>query len=408
METVFKLLDIEDIIIHFQPIISIKRKQIIGVEALCRGINKNKIIPPNVLFSRAREKKINIEFDRLCREKSLEYFSKIYKKNNKLMLFLNHDSSILDEGVVSTGYTNNTTKQKGLPPENIVIEISEKKVSNTAALKEFVETYKNYGFLIALDDVGASYSNLNRIPELKPDILKIDRSLIADVDKIWRKSKVLKSFSFLSKEIGTLIIAEGVEKKEEVLQILKFDIDIFQGFYFAKPGDPSLLNFDETVRKTINLSSHFQNSMVDIFRKKRKQHQHYKKIISKIINSLLNEIRVVDVTYFEQKLKEIVEYYPDIECAYIIDNNGIQITDTIFHRHFIPKARGPLYRPAQKGDDLCCRDYFFYLINCNISSYVTDQYISLATGNKCVTISNLFKKDNNKFILCVDIKIDDI
>ena len=78
--------------------------------------------------------------------------------------------------------------------------------------------YKKYGFLVALDDVGNSHSNLNRIPELKPDILKMDKYLIRDVDKSWHKKKILKSISYLAKDIRSLVIAEGVETKEEIME----------------------------------------------------------------------------------------------------------------------------------------------------------------------------------------------
>ena len=97
---------------------------------------------------------------------------------------------------------------------------------------------------MALDDVGNSHSNLNRIPELKPDILKIDRGLIKDVDKSWHKNKILKSISYLAREIRTLIIAEGVETKEEIMEILEIGVEFFQGFYFEKPKSPDKITFN--------------------------------------------------------------------------------------------------------------------------------------------------------------------
>jgi EAL domain-containing protein (putative c-di-GMP-specific phosphodiesterase class I) len=244
MEDILNALGVEKIEIYFQPIVSLQKLKVVGLEALSRGINQGKIVPPAYLFSLAKELDFNLELDRICRKLALCEFKKIRQQYNDLLLFLNHDPSLLDKNGVMHGFTYQLVKEIGLPPRSIVIEICESKVTNMDSLSRFVSDYKKYGFLLALDDVGNSHSNLNRIPELKPDILKIDRGLIKDVDKSWHKNKILKSISYLAREIRTLIIAEGVETKEEIMEILEIGVEFFQGFYFEKPKSPDKITFN--------------------------------------------------------------------------------------------------------------------------------------------------------------------
>lgn len=97
-------------------------------------------------------------------------------------------------------------------------------------LKMFLCTYKEYGFLIALDDVGTGHSNLDRISLVKPDILKIDRSIIDNIDQRYHNQEVFKSLVNLSKRIGTMVVTEGVERKEEAILAFELGADMLQGY----------------------------------------------------------------------------------------------------------------------------------------------------------------------------------
>lgn len=120
----------------------------------------------------------------------------------------------------------------------IVIEINEKRATNDALLLELVNLYRHYGFVIALDDVGAGYSNLNRIVLARPDIIKIDRSVICEVQFNFYKQEVIKAISDLGQKIGSITIAEGVETEQEVVTCVECGVDWFQGYFFS-PAIPS-------------------------------------------------------------------------------------------------------------------------------------------------------------------------
>jgi EAL domain-containing protein (putative c-di-GMP-specific phosphodiesterase class I) len=172
------LIENKKVITYFQPIVSVIRKSLIGLEGLRRGTTEiqGELIPPELMFRQALDFGLTIELDRLCREKALNAFQDIYHLNKDVLLFLNIDASILDQ-VVGSKYLLTETIKKQLPVNNIVIEINETKVNDLQCLKTFIENYREYGFLIALDDVGSGFFKFGPYPTDTSDIIKIDKGM---------------------------------------------------------------------------------------------------------------------------------------------------------------------------------------------------------------------------------------
>ncbi len=408
MSLVQHKLDIDDIInnesiaMHFQPVVSVKKKTIIGFEALCRGIDveTNVIISPHTLFHLAKDREMTLEFDRLCRKKALESYRQIYNKNNEAILFLNLDTSIINRVVVGSGHLLNAVRSYDIDPGNVVIEIIESKTTDILALKRFIETHKNYGFLIALDDVGSGHSNLDRIPLVKPDVLKIDRSLINYIDKMYYKQEVFKSLVNLSKKIGALVVAEGVEREEEAILVLELGADMLQGYYFSKPQE----NIYDEIRNIENITDSiafkYKSYMVNKIKDAKSRHEGYNTIINKIVCDLSK----ISVECYDAKLKEVIKSHLVLECVYILNEFGTQVTDTIFNHIEILNNR-IIFGPPRQGMDHSLKDYYYLIVNTGLNSYTTEPYISLASGNLCVTISSLFVGlEGRRFIICVDIR----
>jgi EAL domain-containing protein (putative c-di-GMP-specific phosphodiesterase class I) len=126
--------------------------------------------------------------------------------------------------------------QAGLQPSDVVFEVTEThKVRNMAHLKGVLSFYRNAGFEVALDDVGAGWSGLNMLNQLMPDYAKIDMELIRDIDTTPSKQRIVKHLIASAKENGIKVIAEGIESQEEAACVAEFGADFLQGFYFAKP-----------------------------------------------------------------------------------------------------------------------------------------------------------------------------
>ena len=392
----------EFIKMHFQPVISVKKKNIVGYEALCRGVDAetNGLIPPDTLFHLAKEQEITLEFDRLCRKKALESYRRIYDQDNDAILFLNLDTSVINSGVVGSGHLLNAVRSFDIDPENVVIEIIESKITDILALKKFIETHKNYGFLIGLDDVGSGRSNLDRIPLVKPDVLKIDRSIINYIDKMYHKQEVFKSLVNLSKKIGALVVAEGIEREEEAAIVLELGADMLQGFYFARPQERIDDEIGSIKEKTESIAFKYKSYMVKKIKDAKSRHEAYKTIINNIICVLAE----ISPAYYDDILQEMIKSHPVVECVYILDEDGTQVTNTIFNRIEVLKNK-KIFAPARKGAEHTSKDYYYLIVNTGLDSFTTEPYISLASGNLCLTISSPFTGPaGGRFIICVDFR----
>jgi len=112
-------------------------------------------------------------------------------------------------------------------------------------LKNILNFYKSKGFMVALDDVGSGYSSLNMIVQLLPDIVKVDREIVKDIDKNRANQSVFTAIVNIAKENNITVLAEGIETKEEYLYLKDNGASLVQGYYFAKPSSEPIrkINF---------------------------------------------------------------------------------------------------------------------------------------------------------------------
>lgn len=381
--------------IHLQPIVSIKNKKIFAFEALTRAYDdNNELISPLYLFDQARKENCSTSLDCYVRELALEKFKDYYTKNKELLLFLNFESTIIDQEV-SDGFLE-VVKRLNINPSNIVIEIKEDSVKDNNSLEKFVNKYRELGFVIAIDDFGTGYSSFDRLSLIKPDIVKIDRSLIYNINKNFINSEILSSISRMCHKIGAMILAEGVESKSEILNCLKNDIDIFQGFYFSKAKNKIEKEDEiELNKKVINIGESYKNILKNHLFKKDKLLNSSRDLTKKVLEILNNHhIKIV-----EKQLFEIIELEKKLEAIYIIEvKSGLQWGDTI-----INSFTKNLYAPTKENHDHSLKEYFFIAKNSSRGDYLSSKYISRASGNMCRTYSAKTTITNNEYIICFDI-----
>ncbi|MFH1134445.1 MAG: EAL domain-containing protein [Pseudomonadota bacterium] len=385
---------------RFQPIISMREKKVIGLEALSFGINPltGRRIPPDVLFSLAAREMKSLELDRLCREKCLGDFSACFKGQDDYLLWLNFETAILDQIQVGTGRLLQAVQRAGLRPCDVVIEIIESKVSNLAALTEFVNLQRGHGFNIALDDVGAGHSNLERIALIKPDVLKIDRFLIRDLDVEYHKQEVVRSLCNLAQGIGALVVAEGIETEAEALAALDLGITLHQGYFYAHPDDPFTRQRERLNSRMEKLAESFRFRRIDRFSLRK----NFFLRMADSVHQVAARLRTSSPEQFEEALHLAMISDQSIECLYILNNHGLQVSETVCNQGKLLRPHSSLFRPAPKGADLSLKDYFL-LIKAGLERYVSDPYISQASGNLCVTVSQaITAADGFKYVLCVD------
>jgi len=217
----------------FQPIVSLRENNIYAYEALIRGPSDSPLHSPINLFSMAERYNETAALEKACRKVSIQQFvdQKVASK-----LFLNVSPTVLLDPEFKGGETLAFLEQVGIPPSQIVIEITEHQpTDNYEIMRDAVSHYRSMGFEIALDDLGEGYSGLRLWTELLPDYVKIDRHFIQNIDKDPVKLNFVRSIQSMATASNCRIIAEGVETEAEYLAAESLGISFSQGYYFARP-----------------------------------------------------------------------------------------------------------------------------------------------------------------------------
>jgi EAL domain-containing protein (putative c-di-GMP-specific phosphodiesterase class I) len=148
-----------------------------------------------------------------------------------------------------------TLSRHGLPPRLLELELTETIAmadSRTAAL--LFERIRALGVAISIDDFGTGYSSLSYLKKLSFDKLKIDREFVTDVDSRRDCQAICQSIIALGRGLGISVLAEGVERAEEMMWLRRHGCQLFQGFHFARPmPEPDFLAFARDGQAITNL-----------------------------------------------------------------------------------------------------------------------------------------------------------
>jgi EAL domain-containing protein (putative c-di-GMP-specific phosphodiesterase class I) len=230
----FDIINNKTLTSYFQPIINASDRSIYGYEALIRGVKENgELMFPDVLFAKSTRNDLNFKLDRMCRESALKTAA---VKRITQKVFINFIPTAIYDPEFCLSSTVKWAKQLEFDPKNIIFEVIEtESVKDKEHLKKILTYYREQGFEIALDDVGEGYSSLNMLINLKPNIIKVDRNIIENIDKDELKQSTYKALYSLAKENGIKVLAEGVETSFEVEMIESIGVDYMQGYYFGRP-----------------------------------------------------------------------------------------------------------------------------------------------------------------------------
>ncbi len=223
-----------DFTMAFQPIVNTSSKQIFAQEALVRGVNNE---PAGEILGRVNDNN-RYRFDQACRVKAVQLASQL-----KIESFVN--INFLPNAVYQPELCIRTTMEAaeafGFPTDRIIFEFTEgEKINDLPHLREIVKYYRSKGFQTAIDDFGAGYAGLNLLAELQTDFLKLDMALIRHIDQDRVRQAIAKGIVQVCRDLDITVIAEGVETYEELILLQSLGIELFQGYYFAKPAFKSL------------------------------------------------------------------------------------------------------------------------------------------------------------------------
>ncbi|MCD8213364.1 MAG: GGDEF domain-containing phosphodiesterase [Campylobacter sp.] len=220
-----------NIVPYYQPIFD-AQGNIVKYECLIRILDRGEVVSPHAFLGISKRIKRYAELEKLLIKKSIDQL----KQNEKLVLSINLSGRDMTDGDVSALVINLLNKHK--VADRIVFEIVEDEdVENVERVSMFIDKVKNMGAKIAIDDFGSGYSNFSYIIKLKPDYVKIDGSIIKDIDINKDSYTITRAIVAFARDLGIKTIAEYVHSKK-ILSICKeIGVDEFQGFYLGAPSD---------------------------------------------------------------------------------------------------------------------------------------------------------------------------
>ncbi|MDN5312650.1 MAG: hypothetical protein PWQ68_1623 [Thermoanaerobacteraceae bacterium] len=243
----------------FQPIISMKTGEILGYEALSRGPKGSPLESPLELFAAAEKYHMLFALERVCREKALMNAGNI---KNGYKIFININPYVIYDPEFKGGVTRSLMESLNFAQKDVVIELTERaSIQDFKGFRSALEHYTEQGYKIAIDDTGAGYSGLQSIVSITYNYIKIDRSLIENIDKDPVKQALLDAFIKFAKRIESMVIAEGIETLEEMETLIDLGVDYGQGYIIARPSENFTYEFPivEYIHRKNNRKKHYSS-----------------------------------------------------------------------------------------------------------------------------------------------------
>lgn len=221
------------VISYLQPIFNNKTKKVEKYESLVRIKDRNgNIVPPDKFLSVAKISRYYKQITKIMTEKIINAIKKL---GMEISLNLS-EIDIEDRDTVD--FILNKLKENPGVAEKLVIELLEDaNINNQAEVKRFIKAIKSMGVKIAIDDFGSGYSNFVRLLEYEPDYIKIDASLIRDIETNPNSFNIVEVIKNFADKQGFKTVAEFVENENILKIVTELGIDYSQGYYIGKPKE---------------------------------------------------------------------------------------------------------------------------------------------------------------------------
>ena len=211
----------------FQPIVDVSTRSIYAYEALLRTEEESLRRPDIFIATGERLDRIQ----QIGRTVRAAVAAAIAEAPSNALIFVNvHGLELSDEELYSA---ESALAQYS---KRVVLEITERTSIDPAVGSTRVAMLRRLGYRIAVDDLGAGYAALGALASLEPEIVKLDMSLIRDLDRHSNKRRIVTAITSMCRELGSRVIAEGVETHAERSACIDAGIELLQGYLFAKPG----------------------------------------------------------------------------------------------------------------------------------------------------------------------------
>ena len=369
---------------HFQPIFSLSHGRVVGHEALLRATaaDGTPVAPPRFFDVEAFE--VLGWRDRVVRALHAANYTRVASPAQWLFLNMHPQVFLRAAQDRDDRFMEQFFEHFGLAGPQVVFEVLEEAVQDDAEFAAAVELLRSRGCLIALDDFGAGHSNFDRVWRLRPEIVKLDRSLVAHAAREPRARRVVVQMVSLLHECGALVLMEGVETEAEAFVALESDADLVQGWYFARP-QPDLVHRDHAGPMLGDLWAGFGGRWRD-------QQSAYRERIAPYRNGIGYAAALLAGG---RPLAEAVQSFlqlPDAEVCYLLGPDGRQIGINHWGER-VAQAADPAFEPLRdtRGARWGRRPYFRRAVEAAGRVQATRPYRSLQGSQLCVTVSTAFQ-----------------
>lgn len=375
----------------FQPIYSVPHRRIVGHEGLLRATTAQECQPvaPLALLESPENDTQAVFLDRLCRTVHLHNYQ--VEKTDHLWLFLNVSAQVINRRKDHEPFFADLLKRYNVKPRQIVVEIVEGIIPDSGLLSEAVRFYREAGCVVAIDDFGAEASDLERIWRVGPDIVKLDRKLIAAAEINHKARRVLHATVNLIHEAGSLALLEGVETPTQATIALDSNADLVQGFHFAKPTPIPLLEGDGGITA---LSQSHPPALRDGM-----QHQSLQPYLLEFKCALL---RLASGQPLRAASAALIQL-PRIDHCRITDAEGKQIGPSMSPAR---NRRASRFMPLEDvgGANWAHNPYHYRAMSQPGEVQISHPYLSVISSRLCVTLSSTYQLNGRTRVLCCDVE----
>lgn len=221
---------------HFQPIVRLEDGRVHGREALIRAEIDGRRLNGGQLVEAARAHDAIFAFDQRCRTAALEHG--IPQLPDGEVLFINFNPSAIYDPDICLRTTWAVARRFDFPLSRVCFEVIEsERYPDIDFLRRILDRYRAEGAMVALDDLGAGYTSLNYLRELRPDVVKLDRGLIAGIGGDRARTRLVEAIVGYAHDLGISVVAEGIETGDELRAARSLGADLAQGWWLGRPSE---------------------------------------------------------------------------------------------------------------------------------------------------------------------------
>lgn len=241
--TVEEIIRDEAIFAVFQPIYSLRDGSLHGYESLSRVQPPATDLNIESLFNSASRNGLSLALEMLCRKKALQRLKEVGLQGE---IFLNVCPALLLTEKHKPGFTADLLDMLAIDRSRVVFELTERTlISDYALFQRGIAHYRSQGYRIAIDDLGEGYAGLRMLSQVVPDYVKLARFLVKEIDGSPARQALAEALVCFSKKIGAAVIAEGIERPEELSYFRSIGTDLAQGYLLGRPApDPACNRWD--------------------------------------------------------------------------------------------------------------------------------------------------------------------